>query len=144
MPTAGYSATSLAKKLGLKEADIVYTNESSSVYLKRFDSVPSDIVVSGKLRPPQRFLHLFVTTLLELTRELPKLHKAMEPQGLIWVSWPKKASKVPTDVDENAIRDLALSMGLVDVKVCAVDDVWSGLKLVIPLKLRPKPTPRKR
>ena len=73
-----------------------------------------------------------------------KLHKLLAPAGMIWVSWPKKAAMIPTDVDEGVIREFALSMGLVDVKVCAVDDVWSGLKLVIPVKLRPKPTPRKR
>ena len=79
------------------------------------------------------FAHLFVKTRAELHKFLPELEKQLEPTGMIWVSWLKKSSKIPTDVTEDTIRDFALEIGLVDIKVCAVSDIWSGLKLVIPV-----------
>lgn len=82
------------------------------------------------------FVHLFTKSRAELAKTLKALMKPLAPAGMIWVSWPKKASKVPTDITEDVIRDVALPMGLVDVKVCAVDDVWSGLKLVRRLENR--------
>lgn len=81
------------------------------------------------------FIHLFVKKQADLAR-LPELKKLLKPNGMIWVSWLKKSSGIPTDVTENTVRDLALSIGLVDIKVCAVSDIWSGLKLVIPVKQR--------
>jgi hypothetical protein len=80
---------------------------------------------------PIDIAHIFVTDRAELEAKLKSLHPRLEPAGMIWVSWPKKASKVPTDIREDTIREIALPMGLVDVKVCAVDQVWSGLKLVV-------------
>lgn len=77
------------------------------------------------------FIHLFTRSRSELERLLPRLDEALRPDGMIWISWPKKASKVPTEVDEGLVRATALGQGLVDVKICAVDQVWSGLKLVI-------------
>lgn len=82
--------------------------------------------------------HLFVDSMAQLNKELPKLLRNLKPNGMIWVSWPKKTSGIRNDVSENTIRDLALQLGLVDVKVCAVSDIWSGLKLIIPLKNRSK------
>ena len=140
-PTAGYSGTPLAKKLGFKPGFRCYTNEPIADYRARFASLPDDLTFLTKPASPLDFAHLFIISVRELETSVTKLHKLLAPAGMIWVSWPKKAAMIPTDVDEGVIREFALSMGLVDVKVCAVDDVWSGLKLVIPVKLRPKPTP---
>jgi hypothetical protein len=90
------------------------------------------------MAPGLSFVHVFATSSSEMKREVSAAKKALTPDGMIWVSWPKKSSRVATDLDENIIRDFALKNGLVDVKVCAVDDVWSGLKLVIPVTLRKK------
>jgi hypothetical protein len=86
--------------------------------------------------PPLDLIHLFVTTSVDLRRKLQRYRPMIEPAGMIWVSWPKQAAKVPTDVTEDVIREIALGMGLVDIKVCAVDAVWSGLKLVVRKELR--------
>lgn len=84
------------------------------------------------------FIHLFVKDQADLETALPQLKSQLAPAGMLWVSWPKRASRVKTDVNENTIRDYAVGLGLVDTKVCAINDIWSGLKLVIPLKDRPK------
>ena len=105
-------------------------------YFSLFTDLPADVDWDGKGK--KNFIHLFVKELKELEKKLPVLMKQIEQDGMIWVSWPKKASKVPTDITEDHIRNYALKIGLVDVKVCAVDEVWSGLKLVIPLKDREK------
>lgn len=122
---AGYSGTPLAKKLGITDTSRVLAVGAPKGYA--FDNVakgPADIV------------HLFVTSLADLDKQLPKARKAMTTDGAVWVSWYKKAAKIPTDVTEDLIRSRALATDLVDVKVCAVDDKWSGLKLVIRKALR--------
>ena len=129
--TSGYSGTPLAKKLSLKDGMRLWFDDMP-------DSVRNDIATEGlQLRllaspeAPVDVAHIFVTCRQELEAKLHQLLPLLDRAGMIWVSWPKKASKVPTDITEDVIRDVALPMHLVDVKVCSVDDIWSGLKLVI-------------
>ena len=135
---AGYSGTPLAKKLGVKDAQRTWRYRMP-------DTVADEIAGSGfspkLLRVPERGLdmaHIFVTLRADLAKQLPGLRNVLAPDGMIWVSWPKKAAKVPTDITEDVVRAEALPLGLVDIKVCAVDDTWSGLKLVIRKSERPK------
>ena len=121
----GYSGTPLAKKLGIKDGARVLALNA-----------PKDYAFATVTKGPADVAHLFVTSLAELDKLLPKARKAMTVDGMIWVSWYKKAAKIPTDVTEDMIRARALATDLVDVKVCAVDDQWSGLKLVIRKALR--------
>ncbi len=134
--TAGYSGTALAKKLGLKAGmHVWFLDMPASV---RIEIDPAAI---GLTEHPAAFAgidaaHIFVTRLDDLAREVIALRDVLAPTGFLWVSWPKKAPKVPTDITEDVIREIALPTGLVDVKVCAVDEIWSGLKLVIRKQLR--------
>lgn len=130
MPS-GYSGTPLAKKLSLKDGMRVWHDGVP-------DSVSNEISAEGLrlqiLREPEAPIdaaHIFVTSRQRLDTKLHQLMPLLAPAGMIWVSWPKKASKVATDITEDVVRDIALPMYLVDVKVCSVDDIWSGLKLVI-------------
>ena len=107
-------------------------------YFSLLGPLPEPIQILKKTVRDMDLIHLFTRSRREYEKKLPQLRKALSPNGALWVSWPKLASKVPTDMSENIVRDLALKNGLVDIKVCAVDEVWSGLKLVIPLKDRPK------
>ncbi len=100
-------------------------------YLRLVSPRPNNVTISRSITKGIDIWHLFTKTAAELKAQLPKLIKAIQPNGMIWVSWPKKSSGVASDLLENDIRRAALSLGLVDVKVCAVDEVWSGLKLVI-------------
>jgi len=127
----GYSGTPLAKKLGIKESYRVKTKRAPDNYSDLLDPIPEKAIVSARLRPPVDMLHLFTKSAAQLERELPAAIEEIQQHGAIWVSWPKKASGVKTDVTEDVIRDIALKTVLVDVKVCAVDDTWSGLKLMI-------------
>lgn len=133
-PASGYSGTPLAKKLGYKPGSvtvligappfmIAVVNEGGA----RAKSVQAAKAVKG----PVAAVHIFTAEAVVLKAALPVLMKAIERDGMIWVSWPKKASKMPTDITEDTIRKHALPIGLVDVKVCAVDEIWSGLKLMI-------------
>ena len=134
--TAGYSGTPLAKKLGLKPGMRAwFAGMPESV---RAEIDPAAIGLSEQNEPSTGLdtAHVFVTGRAELDRRLAELRDLIQPAGQIWVSWPKRAAKVPTDITEDVIRDVCLPIGLVDVKVCAVDDVWSGLKLVIRKELR--------
>jgi hypothetical protein len=122
---AGYSGTPLAKKLGIK-------HDSRVLAL----GAPKDYAFATVAKGPADIVHVFVTSLAELDRLLPRARKAMTTDGALWVSWYKKAAKIPTDVTEDLIRERALETDLVDVKVCAVDETWSGLKLVVRKALR--------
>ena len=126
---AGYSGTPLVKKLGIKEGYKVRFINKPKNYFDLLEELPPGIsqIKTGNAD----FIHLFTKSKKELAAELKKNIKALEQDGMIWVSWPKKASKIETDITEDVIREVALPMGLVDIKVCAVDDTWSGLKLVI-------------
>ena len=136
MSTSGYSKTPLAKKLGIKEGYIIMVINEPVYYFDLFTDLPAGITIKKSGKHYKNFVHLFATDAKELKRMIPKLKKELHQDGIIWVSWPKKSVKAATDVTENLIREIAISNGLVDVKVCAVDEVWSGLKLVIPLKYR--------
>ncbi len=133
---AGYSATPLAKKLGIKKNFRIRISNAPSDYLELIGSLPDGAKVSPTSRKDIDIWHLFSKSLSELRTQLKQSMNAIRPDGMIWVSWPKKSSGVETDVTEDRIRELALPMGLVDVKVCAVDETWSGLKLVIRKELR--------
>ena len=135
---SGYSSTPLAKKLGVKSGDIIKLVNQPSHYSGLFTDFPENVTEAANIGAHKNFIHFFTTNVSELEQILPQLKKEIFQNGTIWVSWPKKASKITTDITENSIRDFAISIGLVDVKVCAVDDVWSGLKLVIPVKNRLK------
>jgi hypothetical protein len=133
---AGYSGTPLAKKLGIKEGCKVLVVNAPGAYLKLLEPLPPEVeFVSGLTHGPD-IVHTFLDNKAELEKVLASLRRKIKPAGTVWISWPKKAAKVPTDITENVVRALALSLGFVDIKVCAVDDVWSGLKLVIRKDLR--------
>jgi len=133
---AGYSGTPLAKKLGCKPGHRVRTSNAPDNYLELVSPRPDDVLISGALRKDIDIWHFFTKSESALLAKLPGMKAAIRQDGMIWVSWPKKASKVPTDMTEDVVRRHALPIGLVDVKVCAVDDVWSGLKLVIRKEFR--------
>jgi hypothetical protein len=133
---AGYSGTPLQKKLGIKEGLSVYVLEPPHEYFNLISPLPSDVLVKAKLTSQVDFIHLFVKEQKIFSKEFIRCKKQLKKDGMMWISWPKKASKVPTDLDENVIRDFGLKNGLVDVKVCAVDEVWSGLKFMYRIKDR--------
>ncbi len=135
---AGYSGTPLEKKLGIKEGFTIGLINAPEYYFGLFENLPNEVVVSASERILKDLIHFFTKEENELMYMLPLLKTQMKQDGMIWVSWPKKAAKADTDVTEDIIRNTALSIGLVDVKVCAVDEVWSALKLVIPVKERKK------
>ena len=132
--TSGYSGTPLAKKLGIKQGFKIALYNQPDYYLKLFTDLPEVKIVSGISTVD--FIHYFVKEEKQLLKDIVKLKNQIEQNGMIWVSWPKKSSKVKTDITEDLIRKLSLKNGLVDIKVCAVDETWSGLKLVIPVKDR--------
>ena len=129
--TAGYSGTPLAKKLGLKPGMRAWFQNVPDTIRAEIDRDAPPLERLDLPEPPLQFAQIFVTSCALLDCELRMLLPLLDPAGMIWVSWPKKASKVPTDVTEDVIRELALPLHLVDVKVCAVDECWSGLKLVL-------------
>jgi hypothetical protein len=133
---AGYSGTPLAKKLGLKEGRKLYAVGAPENYLKILNPLPAGVDLSRQLDDKTDIVHIFATKRARLAEALRVTLKKMKPDAAIWVSWPKKASKMETDITEDTIREIALPMGLVDIKVCAVDETWSGLKLVIRKELR--------
>jgi hypothetical protein len=136
MNTAGYSGTPLAKKLGIKALAKVMLINSPDYYLQLFTDMPTDVYFVIDVGIKKDLVHFFTKSKDEFLTNLPQLMKQIKPDGIIWVSWPKKASKVVTDITEDVIRNFALKIGMVDIKVCAVDEIWSGLKLVIPVKDR--------
>ncbi len=136
MKTTGYSGTPLAKKLGIKEGYNIRLVNPPDYYFELFDDLPKDINIAKDKKSKKNLIHYFTKQLADLEKNIVSLRNEIEPNGMIWISWPKKASKVVTDIIEDDIRALALANGLVDVKVCAVDETWSGLKLVIPVKER--------
>jgi len=133
---AGYSGTPLAKKLGIKEQTSVVAVDAPSSYRKLLEPLPAAVRFASKIDKTVDVVHLFSTEKAELSRALVSYRKALQPNAAVWVSWPKKSAKVATDITEDVVRELALPLGFVDIKVCAVDDVWSGLKLVVRKELR--------
>jgi len=136
--TTGYSGTPLAKKLGFKPGQRVSAPGAPPNYRKLLAPLPDGVEFQARVSKTTDLVHLFTTSRAELARNLAAWLKVLAPDAAIWVSWPKKTSKVLTDITEDTIRAVALPMGLVDIKVCAVDDTWSGLKLVLRKELRPK------
>ncbi|MBV9216842.1 MAG: DUF3052 family protein [Acidobacteria bacterium] len=146
--TVGYSGTPLAKKLGIKEGFVVATVNAPGNYLQLLESLPKDVEIDAlesvkplltrRLPQPLDLVHLFTNSRDELFRSLADLRNAIKQDGSIWVSWYKKAAKLPTEITEDTVREAAFPLGLVDVKVCAVDEKWSGLKLVIRKENRSK------
>ena len=135
---AGYSGTPLAKKLGIKSAFRVKLINAPDNYMELFTDIPAELYFEDDEVSKKDLIHFFTRQKDELLTKLSILKAQIKPDGMTWVSWPKKASKVATDITEDTIRSFALQSGLVDVKVCAVDEVWSGLKLVIRLVDRVK------
>ncbi len=133
---AGYSGTPLVKKLGIKPGFSVRLINSPRGYDKTLGKLPDDVKLLSRLTKDISFIHLFAGKRSELDRNLVKAKKVLSKSGMLWVSWPKKSSGVVTDIDENYVRKAGLKVGLVDVKICAVDDTWSGLKFVFRLKDR--------
>jgi hypothetical protein len=129
--TAGYSGTLLIKKLGIKPGNRIAVVRPPFEYARAVGPLPSGVRIVGASARNLNMVHLFATSARALERSLRTAVGRIARDGMIWVSWPKRASRVPTDVTEDVVRRIALPLGLVDVKVCAVDDVWSGLKLVI-------------
>jgi hypothetical protein len=135
---AGYSGKPVVQKLGIKPGFCIFAAGLPSAYETIVGALPDDVTVVARLKAPLDMVHLFATEAKGLAAKLRTYRAAIEPDGMIWVSWPKKASGVATDLTENVLRDTALPLGLVDIKVCAVDDIWSGLKFVIPKDQRAK------
>lgn len=128
---AGYSGTPLSKKLGIGPGMTLVTIDAPRGYRSWIGKLPAGARIVSNVARPLDTVHLFSTERAALKRILKTLRGTLEPAGFVWVSWPKKSSGVATDVTEDAIRAIALPLGFVDVKVCAVTEIWSGLKLVI-------------
>jgi hypothetical protein len=135
-PTAGYSGTPLAKKLGIKAGFAVKLINAPDYYFDLFTDLPINVTVMTDEAQQKDFIHFFTKDVSEYMQTLPRLKNEIKRDGMIWVSWPKKSSRVVTDITEDKIRNYALQTGLVDIKVCAVDEIWSGLKFVIPVNDR--------
>ena len=131
MPTPGYSGTPLPKKLGLKTPMTLAAIGAPKDYRRWLGRLPDGLRIVSAAGPAPESVHLFVTRRAGMKKHLVALRKRLVPAGFVWVSWPKKAAKMATDVTEDRVREAALRLDLVDVKVAAVDEVWSGLKLAI-------------
>lgn len=136
MNTAGYSTTPLAKKLGIKEGHIVLLVNEPSHYILLFEDMPEVNYVENPPRESIDFIHLFCTRKVDFEKQSLQLKPALKMTGMLWVSWPKGSSKIETDLNRDYIREYLLENGLVDVKVCAVDQDWSGLKFMYRIKDR--------
>lgn len=136
MQTAGYSGTPLAKKLGIKDRFKIKLVNAPEYYLRLFPDFPGQTKMIKDDQTKVDFVHFFCTNAEELHSNINTLKNQLVPTGMIWISWYKKSAKIATDVTEDVIRTVALKNGLVDIKVCAIDEKWSGLKLVIPVKHR--------
>lgn len=129
--TTGYSGTPLARKLSLKDGQRVWWEDVPDSVREEIDREGLALDLLCLPEAPVEAAHVFVTARAALEEAIHRLLPLLAPNGFLWISWPKRASKVPTDITEDVIRDVALPLGLVDVKVCAVDSTWSGLKLMI-------------
>jgi hypothetical protein len=128
---SGYSGTPLAKKLGIRAHARLFARAAPDNYGELLAPLPEGVHSVRRIDARTDLIHLFATRAAPLARALAAARRAMRMDAVIWVSWPKRLSGVDTDISENDVRALALPLGLVDVKVCAVDDTWSGLKLVL-------------
>jgi hypothetical protein len=135
-PTTGYSGTPLAKKLGFKEGSRVLLIDAPKDYDHLVAPTPAGVEFIAEPARIVDIAHVFVSRRATLSKQLSRLREALPVHASIWVSWPKRAAKVPTDITEDTIREVALPLGFVDIKVCSVSEVWSGLKLVLRKELR--------
>jgi hypothetical protein len=136
MELQGYSGTSLAKKLGIRQGFKVRLIDAPKNYFELFTDFPGNLLLVTETQTKKDFIHYFVKDVDELRSNISVLKGEIVPNGMIWISWPKKSSGIKANIDEDAIRNLAITNGLVDIKVCAIDQTWSALKLVIPVKNR--------
>jgi len=136
MKTAGYSGTPLAKKLGIKKNFKINLINAPEYYFDLFSDFPSGVKIVKDNKSKKDFIHYFATNAEALNKDITSLKNQLVPNGMIWISWYKKSAKIPTHITEDIVRGIALKNNLVDIKVCAVDEIWSGLKLVIPVKDR--------
>ncbi len=134
---AGYSGTPLATKLGIREGHRVAFPKAPDGFGALLGELPDDLTVKSRATGPLDVIVFFTKSRAELERRLPALRRAMDPAGGLWIAWPKRSSGVETDMTEDVARDLGLACRLVDNKVCAIDETWSGLRLVIRLEDRP-------
>jgi hypothetical protein len=128
----GYSTKPVVQKLGIKPGFCIFVDGAPSAYRDIVGSLPANVTAKTALKPPVDMVHVFVKQAAGLAGKLRRYRAAIAPDGMIWVSWPKKSSGVATDLSDVVVRGTALALGLVDIKVCAIDDIWSGLKFVIP------------
>jgi len=134
--TAGYSKKSLVDKLGIKEGNNIAILNPPENYIASLGSLPKNVVALKKPKAGMNFIHFFTKQKRDLESNFAKLKRALAHDGMLWISWPKGASKLATDLNENTVREIVLRHGLVDIKVCAVDEIWSGLKFVYRIKDR--------
>jgi hypothetical protein len=134
----GYSGTPLPQKLGIKEGFTLCVRGAPGKYADLVTPLPAGVRMASKVTDRTDIVHIFSTARAKLSAELGAARKALRDDATIWVSWPKKSSRVPTDITEDTVREVAFPLGLVDIKVCAVDDTWSGLKLVVRKENRAK------
>ena len=128
---AAYSGTPLPQKLGIEPGLSVVTIHAPTNYCRLLRTIPQGVTFSDRLKPESSFVHVFIKRRSELEKKLSILREKMADTGTVWVSWPKRSSGVSTDVTEDVVRAVALPLGFVDVKVCAIDETWSGLKLMV-------------
>ena len=141
---AGYSGTPLPKKLGIKADHRVALLNAPADFRQTLEELPPGVVLQDDLKgPPFDVMVFFTSARAELNRRFGAVAKRLNPAGGLWIAWPKKASGVATDLTEDSVRDIGLDVGLVDNKVCAVDEIWSGLRFVVRLRDRPKPDKRR-
>jgi len=134
--SAGCSKKSLIEKLGIREGFKIIIINPPEDYNSTLGKLPKGVFVTKTLKGPLDFIHFFTKERDELESEFPILKHQLSPNGVLWISWPKASSRVETDLDENMVREIGLKNGLVDIKICAVDKIWSGLKFVYRLKDR--------
>lgn len=128
--TAGYSGKPLIEKLGIKDYMSVLVLSPPKNYFSLLGNMPEHVVLKKQKKAPLDFIHMFTSKKSDLMEEFPTLAIALAPKGMLWVSWPKSSSGAATDLNENVVRDIGLQTGLVDIKVAAIDEIWSGLKFV--------------
>jgi len=135
---AGYSGKSIVQKLGIKPGFRIFVSQAPAAYSDIVGKLPAGVTIASRLKAPLEMVHLFATEAAGLAGKLRGTRDAIAPDGMVWVSWPKKASGVATDLSDIVVREVGLGAGLVDIKVCAIDEVWSALKFVIPTDQRSK------
>lgn len=140
---AGYSGTPLVHKIGIKPGNRVLLRNDPRSFLSNLGRLPDGVATTDRVAGKANVAVYFTDKLAALEKDFMALARAIEPDGMLWIAWPKKASGKATDLTEDVVRRVALERGLVDVKVCAIDDTWSGLKLVVRLKDRPAAQKRK-